>query len=53
MDKRKTELELDEYLYKFYENVAQKSNKSVKEVLADSLFRFAGFISLELLKKRM
>ncbi len=53
MDKVKTDLELDEYLYRFYENVAQKSNKSVEEVLSDSLFRFAGFISLELLRKKM
>lgn len=53
MEKVKTEIELDAYLYKFYENVAQKSNKNVEEVLSDSLFRFAGFVSLEVLKKRL
>ena len=51
MDKITTELELDGYLYEFYETIARKSNKSVKTVLEDSLFKFAGFLSLEAIKK--
>lgn len=51
MAKRTVELELDGYLYEFYERIAEKSNGSVKTVLEDSLFRFAGFLSVEALKR--
>lgn len=53
MGKVKTEIELDEYLYKFYELIAEKSNKSVEEVFSDSLFKFAGFLSLEAMKRKI
>ena len=36
------ELNVEEYLYAFYEKVAAQAGRSTEQVMADALFRFAG-----------
>ena len=40
------EVKIEDYLYTFYEKVAAQAGRTVEQVMADALFRFAGDASM-------
>ena len=46
------ELELPDYVFDFYTQVARREGLSVQQVMADALFKLAGELSLKALDKR-
>jgi hypothetical protein len=44
-------LSLDPVVVRFYQNIASSLDLSVEQVLSDALFKLAGELSLEALKK--
>lgn len=40
------EVKIEDYLYTFYEKVAAQAGRTVEQVMADALFRFAGEASM-------
>lgn len=53
--KKKTvsvELEIDDYVYEFYEKLAKKCHIEPCEALNDALFKFAGLLSVQVLKNK-
>ncbi len=44
-------LSLDPVVVRFYQNIASSLGLSVEQVLSDALFKLAGELSLEALKK--
>lgn len=49
---KKTELQLEDYLYAFYQKIGQQVGKSPEQVMTDALFRFAGEASLHAIGKK-
>ena len=46
------ELEISDYVFDFYAQAARQAGLSVRQVMADSLFKLAGELSLEALHEK-
>lgn len=52
MTKKKVVVEVDDYLYRFYQKIGKNVGLPVEQVMADALFRLAGELSLQVLPKK-
>lgn len=48
---KKVVVEVDDYLYRFYQKIAENANLPIEQVMADALFRLAGELSAKVLPK--
>lgn len=49
---KRVELEIEKYLYEFYRKIGVQAGRSPQQVMADTLFRFAGTEVQKVLRKR-
>lgn len=46
------ELQIDDYLYKFYQKIGEGAGRTAEQAMEDVLFKWAGEISLEVQAKK-
>ncbi len=51
MTKKKIVIEVDDYLYRFYQKIGENAGIPIEQVMADALFRLAGELSLKVIPK--
>lgn len=46
------ELQIEDYLYKFYQMIGESAGRTAEQVMEDALLKWAGEISLEVQAKK-
>lgn len=45
-------IQISDYLYEFYRKISQQANVSTEQVVSDTLFKLAGELSLNAIRKK-